>query len=200
MTRVCVHIFFIVAAVFFGDAKTIYASASDYTCEIMSVDGKAFVIGASQPKRLLVEGDILKAGDMIEVAEQSHVDVAFDKKWNNVTRIFEKSNVKIKSIYPTGLKMAQGDVLAKLGKLPKNSTFEVETPTTVAAVRGSEFRTVCENGVTEVFNLHDSTVEVFGKNLEGEMDREATLLQENDGNHYQVDRPEVIPHVKAASV
>jgi myosin heavy subunit len=76
--------------------------------------------------------------------------------------------------------MDHGDVFAKLAKLPKNSTFEIETPTAVAAVRGSEFRTVCENGVTEVFNLHNSEVEVFGKDLEGNMEKESTVLEQNE--------------------
>ena len=97
-----------------------------------------------------------------------------------MTRVWHDSFVKIESVYPTGLKMETGDLLARLNKLPLHSTFEVETPNAVAAVRGSVFRTVHRDGVTEVFNLHSSKVEVFVKNVENVMERTASVLRENE--------------------
>ena len=158
----------------------VIAFGEDYYCEVMSVQGEASVMDPAGLEKPLQSGDLLKVGDTVKVGEGSHLDLAYDKGWNNVSRIWEKSEVKIQSLYPTGLWMKHGDVLAKLHKLPAKSTFEIETPTAVAAVRGSAYRTTFRDGVTEVFNLHSSNVEVHIKDVEGTMEREATILKEHE--------------------
>jgi hypothetical protein len=116
------------------------AHAEEYPCEVMLVHGQVFRVTADGQKNPLKEGELLKAGDSLEVAADSYIDIAYDKQWNNVTRVWHDSHVKIESVYPTGLKMENGDLLARLNKLPLHSTFEVETPNAIAAVRGSVFR------------------------------------------------------------
>ena len=177
--------------------------AADYRCEVMSLKGSAFVLSDTGEKKPLKEGDTLGAGKTIEVGKESYVDLAYDKGWNNVTRIGADSKVSLRSIYPTGLYMSRGDILAKLQKLPAKSTFEVETPTAVAAVRGSEYRTVAdEEGKTQIYNLHKSEVEVYSKDLDGVMSREPVVLTENQKT--AVDRlgdtpktPEMMPEKEA---
>ena len=153
-----------------------YAFAEDFYCEVMSVHGTAVVKTATN-NRSLTEGELLKPGDLVEVADDSYVDLAYDKEWQNVTRFFENSRVTIRSLYPTDLKMDYGDILAKLDALPKNSTFEIETPTAIAAVRGSAFETIYRDGETSVKNLHDSTVYVFGLDEHGNMAHETHLAK-----------------------
>ena len=141
------------------------AQAGEVYCEVMSIQGTASVIqngSAASMKR----GDHLKAGDSIKVGDNSYVDIAYDKAWKNVTRVRENSRVRIGSIEPTHLDMKQGDIFSRIKALPKNSSFEIQTPTAIAAVRGTEFRTITEaGGKTEIHNLSElpaSQVEVFG--------------------------------------
>ncbi len=153
-------------------------SEEDYRCEIMTVQGTASVVSANETKPVK-EGDLLKEGDQLKVEAGSYVDVAYDKQWNNITRIGENSDVTIKSIYPTGLKMKEGDIFAKLHRLPKGTTFEIQTPVAVAAVRGSEYFTEHRGGETKVFNYSPSPVEVFSFDKGGQlMDR--TMIQESE--------------------
>ena len=65
------------------------------------------------------------------------------------------------------LKVADGNVILNLKKLPKNSTFKVETPTAVATVRGTQFwgrvdMQKAENPVT-TFAVRQGAVEILEK-------------------------------------
>ena len=55
--------------------------------------------------------------------------VANDSEWKNVTRLEENSKLKVSSVYPGKLKLSEGAVFARLKVLPKDSAFEVKTPT-----------------------------------------------------------------------
>lgn len=154
------------------------AQAEDYYCEVMTLNGLAEVTYAGEAvPQPLNQGDLLKEGDRITVAEGSYVDLAFDKGWNNVTRLAQNTQMQIRSIYPTGLGLTRGDIFARLEKLPKNSTFEIQTPTAVAAVRGSVYRTIHENDETRVLNYASSPVEVFGLDAEGNLLDKPVVLQ-----------------------
>jgi hypothetical protein len=127
------------------------ARAEEFTCEVMTVVGEASV----------AEGDVLKPGATIVTGAGGQVDVAYDRDWSAVTRIEPGSTVTVKSVHPTSLYLASGGVFVDLKDLPKESSFEVVTPTAVAAVRGTEYRTtVAADGATDVFNFSDSPVNV----------------------------------------
>ena len=167
------------------------AHADDFQCEVMSLEGSAFVTNSQVTHQPLKEGDILKTDDLVEVDANSYVDLGYDKDWKNTTRVEEKSKVEIKSLFPTTLKMAYGGVFAKLKELPKESTFEVETPTAIASVRGTEYRTVHQEDGTQVYNFSDSKVYVFGQDEEGHLS-ETPMIVEN-AQMTQVDRPGASP-------
>ena len=145
------------------------AYGEDYYGEVMTVAGTAYVVSEDAGQRLLNPGDLVKVGDRIEVAETSHVDIAFDKEWNNIARVGEKSTADIRSVYPTGIGLSEGDIFAKLHNLPKGTTFEVQTPIAVAAVRGSEYWTEHRDGATRVLNFSPSPVEVFALSDKGDL-------------------------------
>ncbi len=146
------------------------AKAEDIYCEVMSVKGEVTVVqnGAVSAVK---QGDHLKAGDAIKVGENSFVDLAYDKLWSNVTRIRENSEVKIGSIEPTHIDMKQGDIFSKIKALSTNSSFEIQTPTAVASVRGTEFDVFAgRDGSTVVSNFSptpNSIVEVAGLDVAG---------------------------------
>jgi len=62
--------------------------------------------------------------------------------------------------------------------LPKNSTFTVQTPTAVATVRGTEYRTTFIEGRAEVFNVSASKVFVYGVKADGSVDNKQMFALE----------------------
>lgn len=171
---------FALSFLFLGLIYSHIAQAADYYCEVMSLQGTAQVLKADGSKADLKQGDLLSAGDTVVVGDGSVVDIAYDKNWTNVTRLWAGTSVKIKSVFPTGLAMSKGDIFAKLGKLPAKSTFEIETPTAIAAVRGSAYRTKATETKTDVYNLHESDVEVHSKDENGDMTDDKVILKENE--------------------
>ncbi len=154
--------------------------AEDLECEVMSLEGAAYVTNGQANHQPLREGDILKAGDLVEVGANSHLDVGYDKNWQNVTRIEENSKIEIKSLFPTAIKLASGGIYAKLRELPKDSTFEVETPTAIASVRGTEYRTEHQDAGTKVYNFSDSKVYVFGQDGSGKINETPTIIRNSE--------------------
>lgn len=154
-----------------------WAHAEELNCEVMSLEGTAYFVRGSEPKAALKEGDLLVLGDIVETGADTTVDLGFDKDWNNIARIEENSTVTIEAIYPIVLRLQEGAALAKLKSLPKDSTFEVQTPMAVAAVRGTEYRTTHQNGQSEVFNLSESPVYVFGRDESGNVGETPVLLE-----------------------
>ena len=157
------------------------AARAEYQAEIMSMEGQVSVIdaqGASTPAK---EGQILTAPSTVETGAASHADLAFDRDWKNVVRVEENSQMKIRAIYPTDVALSRGGLFAKLKALPPDSTFEVQTPTAIASVRGTEYRTVhSEAAGTEVFSFSDSPVYVFGLDDQGKLSGQPTTLAQEE--------------------
>ncbi len=143
------------------------AHAEDFFCEVLDVEGTVTMTRASEEPRSLQEGDLLQADDAVSVAADSYVDISYDKDWSNVTRVEESSKIVIRSIAPTTIDLEEGGVYAKLKALPKDSTFEVKTPTAIASVRGTEYRTTVVGGETEIYNVSDSNVYVYSFDTQG---------------------------------
>ncbi len=137
-----------------------------YIAEVMHMQGAASAIKVGV-SRDLQKGSFVGANELILVEDDSYVDLALDAEWKNVVRINAKTKVFLMSIFPTGFYLTYGDMAAKLDALPKNSTFEIETPIALAAVRGSRYRVVHRDNVagpeSTVFNLHRSDVFLFPK-------------------------------------
>ena len=152
------------------------AHADEFYCEVMSVEGTATVTNTAVSQKQLVEGDALQPEDLIEVGAGGTLDLAYDREWNNVTRVEENSKLSIRSLYPTTLELESGAVYAKLKSLPKDSSFSVQTPTAIASVRGTEYRTTFAGGETEVSNVSDSNVYVYGLDSSGEQQAEPVVI------------------------
>jgi hypothetical protein len=169
-------LFFVLVGLCFGVTDGL--CAEEFHCEVLSLQGKVIASSVQGKSRELKEGDTLAKDEILETAEDSVVDLAFDKQWKNITRVEEKSRLKIAVIYPTRLRLDTGSVFATLQSLPKDSSFEVQTPTAVATVRGTEYRTTFLRGQTEVFNLSTSPVFVYGVKGDGSVDREQPVVLE----------------------
>lgn len=143
------------------------AWAADFYCEVMTIKGTAKTHDPSGHSRVLKEGDLLKEGDTVIVPKGSQVSLGFDKEWKNVTLIQEDSKVEILSVHPTGLRLEKGDLIVKLDRLPNGSSFELQTPVALAAVRGSLFQVSHRNGGTITTNFDESQVYLFSLDLDG---------------------------------
>lgn len=136
------------------------AAAGVFRAEIMAIRGEAFQLPSGLSRISAKIAALVSPGDSIETGAASFVDLGFDRNWKNVTRIGEKSSVKITDIYPTSLSLVSGDVLAKLDALPKDSTFEIKTPTAVIGIRGSICAVEYKDGTTMVYNPHEHAISV----------------------------------------
>jgi hypothetical protein len=84
--------------------------------------------------------NIVEVGDVIKTGTNAQVTIQVEEL--AVVKILEKSTVNIKSLFGGGkgqLYTEDGQVLTKMGKLVKDQSFSVQTPTAVASVRGTEF-------------------------------------------------------------
>jgi hypothetical protein len=157
---------------------SLYADGA-FHCEVLAVDGDVRVMTAAGGSSTLKEGDLLSEGDSIEVSDDGSLDVAYDKEWRNVARFEGGTKAKLSAIVPAKIEMAEGGVYAKLKNLPNGTSFEVKTPTAVAAVRGTEYRTVVKDGESEVFNFSPSRVYVYGVDNMGITMTEPTVLDQH---------------------
>ena len=153
--------------------------AEDFQVEVLNVQGTAKASQAGGDFVSLKEGDVLKKGAKIEVEKGAEVDLSFDKDWKNILRLETESEAEIDSVSPAKVGLKKGAVFAKLKQLPKDSSFSVETPTALAAVRGTEYRTLFENGQTQVFNVSTSKVSVYGLDAAGHASGEPVILSQS---------------------
>lgn len=163
---------------------TLFAAAAswaeDFYCEVMAVQGSVLKTNAAASETAVAEGDLLEIDDLIQVGASSSVDIAYDKDWNNVIRVEENSKIKIRSIEPGVVDLDEGGLFATLKSLPKDSTFDVKTPTAIATVRGTEYRTTFAGGQTEVFNVSDSDVYVYGMDEAGTQHEEPVIVKRSE--------------------
>lgn len=155
-------------------------AAEEFHCEVLELKGSVTATNPQGAARQVKQGDLLRAGDVVKTGEDSFVDLAYDKDWKNLSRLESNSRVKIASIAPGKLELKEGGVFAKLKKLPRDSSFEVRTPTAVATVRGSEYRITFLLGQTDVFNADRSSVVVYGIAADGSVDKSAVVRIEKD--------------------
>ena len=175
-TRSGILALFLLAATFAGMPQAI---AEEFHCEVLGLRGKVTATSSAGEERSLSEGDLVSPGETVMAEEMSSVDLAFDKEWKNIVHVDSGTSFEVVSVYPSKLKQKEGAMFAKLKSLPKDSSFEVKTPTAVATVRGTEYRTTFQNGQTQVYNVSPSPVFVYGLQEDGSvnLDRQVILEQ-----------------------
>jgi hypothetical protein len=107
--------------------------------------------------KLLAKGDLIKTGDVVRSSKASTAEFkwADGTRWKimPLTEITVKKSIHnaIKKSDDSQLKLTAGKVFVRIVKaLRPTSTFQVETPTAVAAVRGTIFSVTYQNGKSEV--------------------------------------------------
>jgi hypothetical protein len=103
--------------------------------------------------RLPAELDMaLLPGDTVETGKDAQAEVTFDDSSEisldpeSRFGIGELSRDSASGQRTVRTNLLSGELKARIAKLAQNSTFEIESPTSVAAVRGTEFIVACRPG------------------------------------------------------
>ena len=156
---------------------TAFANEAPY-CEVVKVTGDVKFKQPGHDFAPLQQGMMLQKGDSISVGAGASADLAFDSQWQNVTHLNENTRALVRFINPTRIEIASGDIYAKLDHLTKGSTFEVSTPTAIASVRGTRYRTTFASGQTTVYNDSEtSSVYVYHLDENGNRSGQAVVLK-----------------------
>lgn len=139
-------------------------------------------------------GDLIKEGDIIKTGKGGIVEVLYDDKskitiqQNTVVQMGSK-NVKGSS----DLTVIAGEIKGKFGKL-KKGVHKINSPTTVCAVRGTEFTVCVSEGGDSLVSLKEGSLDIdnaYGEvKLEEGQSVEANLGEEAEVSNETVDSDE----------
>lgn len=122
-------------------------SKESTTLTVHSVFGDAKMVSLNGERQLAL-GDTIAQNDTVRTGSSSIIDIVYGT--SGIIRINENSQVKMTSLFggeganQSRMDMANGKVFVTVSKLAKGSSFEVASPTTIAAVRGTSFRVTAD--------------------------------------------------------
>jgi hypothetical protein len=134
--------------------------------------------GETAPK----SGDLVAQGDTVVTGKASMVDLVYGDK--GIIRISENSNVKIETLIAAQesdtarLAMDKGKLFVTISRLKKESSFEVKSSTSVAAVRGTSLRVTADENGSRV-DVLKGKVNVVPVNKGNAVPEAAKVVEEN---------------------
>lgn len=141
------------------------AQAASVDARVMDVRGEALLYTAANPDGVAAETDVpLEEGDRLVTGPGASVEIGIDG--GSVLTIEENSDFTLKDARPasTTFSLTLGTLLAKIKKLAAGEALQVQSPTAVAAVRGTEFGVeVAAGEETHVGVFDEGSVEVRGQ-------------------------------------
>lgn len=142
---------------------------------IEEVDGLVRVTRAADGTVGEAEEDLeLAAGDQVHTLDDGRVTISLEDE--HLVKLSENSSLTIKSMRPSGgakgfwasFKLATGRFFGSFGALTgAGASFEVETATTVAAVKGTTFSVEVEGEIDTTVSVLDGTVAVAAVDEKG---------------------------------
>lgn len=133
-------------------------------CTVNELSGKASLIRPTGQAEAKTK-DTLQKGDVVETGSSSRLDMSMNDLAG--CRLLENTRVMVKSwkTEDMALSLEKGNVILNLDPLPEKSTFKLETPTAIAAVRGTQFwgrvmPTNKEGLMGTTFAVREGTVEI----------------------------------------
>jgi len=147
---------FIIVLIAWASAAGV-AVACDNIC-VKNVTGEATVIRAGQTISVK-EGDHLAASDVVKTSADGSVDLAL--RGQAGCRVTASSAVELKDTNADSMKFKvdYGAALFNIEKLPEKSTFEIQTQTAIAAVRGTQLLARSSGG-SGSFVVRDGLIDV----------------------------------------
>ncbi len=135
--------------------------------KIISVKQSGYATRLQQSvKHSVKAGDILYAGDQLDVKSGNVVQIALDSDKENIIHIPGDTLVQITKDRAINLEMSRGQVFALLDRLEPGTKFRVVTPTAVSTVRGTYFGVKMAGTSTET-SVYRGEVGVNGRQADG---------------------------------
>ncbi len=122
-------------------ATPAYSAEDKAACVFVSLNNSAWVMQKdSQVKSTLKVGDVLKMGDRVIVTHGNKVQLSFDKDCKNIVQVEGDAMFYMDPAQPAKIQLQKGKMFALLDNLSPGSQFAIQTPTAVAAVRGTQYQ------------------------------------------------------------
>lgn len=118
-------------------------------------------------KRTIAKGDIVYAGDIIDVKYGNFVQIALKGNPDNIIHVEGNSLIQMFADGPTNVELSKGKVYAMLDNLGSANGFKISTPTAIASVRGTYYQ-VKTDGVATQAITYQGNVRVGGRHQDGE--------------------------------
>ncbi|HOF13023.1 MAG TPA: FecR family protein [Spirochaetota bacterium] len=131
-----------------------------YGLQVSFVVGEAFVERNGKQLTATV-GMNVDTGDTIITKKASIVELLFLD--GSAVKIFENAKVKIARVQEKeeNISVVNGVVKAKIAKLQKNESKKIYTPTTVCAIRGTEFFVAVSDSSNSRINMEEGSLELI---------------------------------------
>jgi hypothetical protein len=143
------------------------ATVAEPIGKVIAVKNSGYTTRLQQSvKQTIKVGDILYAGDQIDVKNGNFVQIAFDKDKNNIVHIPGDSLVQITKDRAINVELTHGQVFALLDRLESGTQFRIVTPTAVSTVRGTYFG-VKQIGTATQTSVYRGEVAVNGRQADG---------------------------------
>lgn len=163
LMRQCPLLIIAVLSVIVGGPHLVYAQGARLTFLLgQQVEVRGAMQRAWQSAKF---NQTVVQGDTIRTGQESRVEITFAD--GSIVRVSERSRMVIKELTGSGqaqrrgIKVMLGKVWANAAKLlSAQSTLKVESPTTVAAIRGTIYRMNVEEQATTEVRVYDGEVAV----------------------------------------
>ena len=143
------------------------------TLTVNSVFGDAKVL-SKNGERQIAPGEVIVQDDTVLTGAASIIDIVYGT--SGIIRINENSRVKMTALFGgegadrSRMDLANGKMFVTVSKLVKGSSFEVASPTTIAAVRGTSFRVTADT--------NSSRIDVLSGKIKVNPVREGRVIEE----------------------
>ncbi|MDO8446543.1 MAG: FecR family protein [Deltaproteobacteria bacterium] len=158
----------VAAIIFFISAISVFADDIPSNAGVVTyVKGVAQKKGtAGEEWERAKENTNLASGDKIKTLEKTRAEIRLEA--GTVIRLDENTTVDLVKLVEesqgkveTDIKMEQGNLWAKVGKLGEKTEFKVESPIAGASIRGTTFRVEVALGGSTQLNVYEGAVEVY---------------------------------------
>lgn len=128
-----------------------------YALEISFVVGDV-IVEREGKENLAVVGMKLSQGDVVVTKNASIAELLYSDK--STLRIFENTKIKVAAIQDNqeNVSVINGVIKAKISKLQKGESKKVYTPTTVCAIRGTEFFVAVSDSSNSRVNMEEGSL------------------------------------------
>ncbi|NMB65811.1 MAG: FecR domain-containing protein [Spirochaetes bacterium] len=128
-----------------------------YALEISFVVGDV-IVERDGKENLAVVGMKLSQGDAVVTKNASIAELLYSDK--STLRIFENTKIKVAAIQDNqeNVSVINGVIKAKISKLQKGESKKVYTPTTVCAIRGTEFFVAVSDSSNSRVNMEEGSL------------------------------------------